>query len=79
MAKYRKGRAECAICMHTWEAHVEDGGFDPSLECPNCGSMSGMFAPVTVEESDKPRCIYCGRIVKREGVCVHCNSTGRFD
>lgn len=35
----------CAVCSHRWQAVIEgvwDG--DPSLECPCCGSFSGIPA-----------------------------------
>ena len=40
----------CAICSHRWQA-VIDGAWDgePALECPECGSQSG----VKVEDEDE--------------------------
>jgi hypothetical protein len=74
MAKHRKGNVRCAICNHTWPACVEDEGFEPQLECPECGSVSGMFESSPEKEDERPRCYMCAALLKN-GVCIKCNLT----
>jgi len=76
----KSGKAECSICGHQWMAEIEGKPeFDPSLECPKCGSEAGMFIPEsTIEDDNSLRCWMCGRKIKREGVCPHCNKQQRF-
>jgi DNA-directed RNA polymerase subunit RPC12/RpoP len=35
----------CAVCSHKWQAVIEGAWEgDPPLECPECGSSSGILA-----------------------------------
>jgi hypothetical protein len=78
--KNRTEQAECAACGHVWQATFEDCGFDPILKCPVCEGMSGQVVLDSVpdEEEGVIRCIFCGRKIKKEGVCPTCNKTRRI-
>jgi len=73
--KWATATVECAICGNCWLAEYEKCGFDPSFECPECGSKSGQLVPDTTKEDNELRCCFCGRKIKKEGVCPKCNLT----
>lgn len=82
MTKERTEPAECAACGHIWTAKFEDCGFDPILDCPVCGSMSGQIMVESIQdrkqqEDDVIRCWMCGNKVHRSGdLCPKCNMKG---
>lgn len=46
------GQALCATCKWSWVALVPTGDFEPTLQCPNCKSMSGHW--MTEDEARPP-------------------------
>ena len=54
-AGWRVVGAQCFLCGHRWVAVVEDGEFEPSLECPKCRNTSGAQDDFEGKE-EKERC-----------------------
>ena len=70
---HQQGPCVCTRCKHEWRGVAPEGTLN--LECPECRTLCGIFASITLPREDVYEC-KCGNIfftVTRTGiVCAGC-------